>query len=62
MNEAIFTQVQKEMEGSVTVLRKDLTKLRTGRASTSLLDHITVEYYGASTPLNQLATRVFSTL
>lgn len=56
MNEAIFTQVQKEMEGSVTVLRKDLTKLRTGRASTSLLDHITVEYYGASTPLNQLAT------
>jgi len=56
MNEAIFTQVQKEMEGSVTVLRKDLTKLRTGRASTSLLEHITVEYYGASTPLNQLAT------
>jgi len=56
MNEAIFTQVQKEMEGSVTVLRKDLTKLRTGRASTSLLEHITVDYYGASTPLNQLAT------
>ena len=56
MNEAIFTQVQKEMEGSVAVLRKDLTKLRTGRASTSLLEHIHVEYYGASTPLNQLAT------
>jgi len=37
-------------------LRKDLTKLRTGRASTSLLEHITVDYYGASTPLNQLAT------
>jgi ribosome recycling factor len=56
MNEAIFVQLQKEMEGSVAVLRKDLTKLRTGRASTSLLDHITVEYYGATTPLNQLAT------
>jgi len=56
MNEAIFTQAQKEMEGSVAVLRKDLTKLRTGRASTALLEHITVEYYGASTPLNQLAT------
>ncbi len=56
MNEAIFTQAQKEMEGSVAVLRKDLTKLRTGRASTTLLDHITVEYYGASTPLHQLAT------
>lgn len=56
MNEAIFTQTQKEMEGSVAVLRKDLTKLRTGRASTALLEHITVEYYGASTPLHQLAT------
>ena len=56
MNEAIFTQAQKEMDGSVAVLRKDLTKLRTGRASTSLLEHLTVDYYGASTPINQLAT------
>jgi len=56
MNEAIFIQAQKEMEGSVAVLRKDLTKLRTGRASTALLEHITVDYYGASTPLPQLAT------
>lgn len=56
MNEAIFTQAQKEMDSSVAVLRKDLTKLRTGRASTTLLDHIHVDYYGASTPLNQLAT------
>jgi len=56
MNEAIFTQAQKEMDGSVAVLRKDLTKLRTGRASTSLLEHLTVDYYGASTPLNQIAT------
>ena len=55
MNEAIFTQAQKEMEGSVAVLRKDLTKMRTGRASTALLEHITVDYYGASTPLHQLA-------
>ena len=51
MNEAIFTQLQKEMEGSVGALRKELTKLRTGRASTALLDHIVVDYYGASTPL-----------
>jgi ribosome recycling factor len=56
MNEAIFTEMQKEMDGSVAVLRKELTKLRTGRASTSLLEHIVVDYYGASTPLNQLAT------
>ena len=56
MNEAVFAQLQKEMEGSVGALRKELTKLRTGRASTALLDHIVVDYYGASTPLNQLST------
>jgi ribosome recycling factor len=56
MNEAIFTQLQKEMDQSVGALRKDLAKLRTGRASTALLEHIVVEYYGATTPLNQLAT------
>jgi ribosome recycling factor len=56
MNEAIFTQLQKEMEQSVSVLRKELAKVRTGRASTALLEHIVVEYYGATTPLNQVAT------
>ena len=49
MNDAVFTQLQKEMDGSVNALRKELTKLRTGRASTSLLDHVSVEYYGATT-------------
>jgi len=56
MNEAIFAQVQKEMDESVSALRKELAKLRTGRASTALLEHIVVDYYGATTPLNQLAT------
>jgi ribosome recycling factor len=56
MNDAIFTELQKEMDGSVGALRKELAKLRTGRASTSLLENIMVEYYGATTPLNQLST------
>ena len=56
MNEAIFTQLQKEMDDSVGALRKELAKLRTGRASTSLLENIMVEYYGTTTPLNQLST------
>jgi len=56
MNEAVLTALQKEMDQSVNVLRKELAKLRTGRASTSLLEHIVVDYYGATTPLNQLAT------
>ncbi len=56
MNESIFTELQKEMDQSVGALRRELAKLRTGRASTALLEHIVVEYYGAATPLNQLAT------
>ena len=56
MNDALFTQLQKEMDQSVSALRKDLAKIRTGRASTALLEHIVVDYYGATTPLNQLAT------
>ncbi len=56
MNEAIFASLQKEMDTAVAALRKELAKVRTGRASTALLEHIVVEYYGATTPLNQLAT------
>jgi len=56
MNEAVFTQAQKEMEQSLAAFRKELSKIRTGRASTALLEGIMVEYYGAQTPLNQLAS------
>lgn len=44
------------MAKSVDTLKHDLTKLRTGRAHASLLDHITVSYYGNDTPLNQVAS------
>lgn len=43
------------MSKSVDSLRQELTKIRTGRAHTSLLDHITVEYYGSQVPLNQVS-------
>lgn len=43
------------MAKSVASLQQELTKIRTGRAHTSLLDHITVEYYGAQVPLNQVS-------
>ena len=43
------------MAKSVASLKQELTKLRTGRAHTSLLDHITVEYYGSQVPLNQVS-------
>ena len=44
------------MHGAVESLKHDLTGLRTGRASTTLLDPVTVEVYGAHMPLNQAAT------
>jgi ribosome recycling factor len=43
------------MAKSVESLKLDLVKIRTGRAQTSLLDHVTVDYYGTPTPLNQVA-------
>jgi ribosome recycling factor len=43
------------MSKSVAALQSELTKIRTGRAHTSLLDHITVEYYGSQVPINQVA-------
>ena len=48
--------LKRRMHGAVEVLKHDLGGLRTGRASTSLLDPIQVEVYGAHMPLNQVAT------
>ncbi|MBA3878195.1 MAG: ribosome recycling factor [Sphingobium sp.] len=48
--------LERRMHGAVEALRGDLTGLRTGRASVSLLDPVTVELYGSHMPLNQVAT------
>jgi ribosome recycling factor len=47
---------KRRMEGAVKALATEFASVRTGRASTGLLDRITVEAYGTRTPLNQLAT------
>jgi ribosome recycling factor len=52
----IKTDASVRMAKSVDALREDLRRLRTGRASTSLLDHISVDYYGAAMPINQVAS------
>lgn len=52
----IKQDAQARMEKSVEALKSNLAKVRTGRAHPSLLDGITVEYYGAQTPLKQLAS------
>jgi len=56
MIESIYEDTSESMEKSVEALKKDLKRLRTGRASLSILDGIKVDYYGTLTPLNQMAT------
>ena len=48
--------LQRRMHGAVEALKHDLAGLRTGRASTALLDPVTVEVYGAHMPINQVGT------
>ena len=56
MKEEIIQDLKDSMEKSIEALHKEFSKVRTGRASLSLLDGIKVEYYGQLTPLNQVAT------
>jgi ribosome recycling factor len=52
----ILEDAKKRMAKSISVLESELAKVRTGRASTALVDHIKVDYYGTQTPVNQMAT------
>ncbi|KAF0280363.1 ribosome recycling factor [Spiribacter aquaticus] len=56
MIEDIEKDAGQRMDKSVESLRNDLQKIRTGRANTSLLDQVTVSYYGTEVPLNQAAS------
>ncbi len=55
MLEDLKKDAQVRMTKSIESLRHDLKKLRTGRAHTSLLDHVMVDYYGSEVPINQVA-------
>lgn len=56
MTELILEELEEKMKNNIAFFEKSLSRVRTGRASLSLLDGIKVDYYGAPTPLNQLAT------
>ncbi len=56
MSEEIIKDCRQEMDKRTQALDKDLSRVRTGRASVSLLDGVKVDYYGAPTPLNQVAS------
>src|SRR5580698_4108418 len=51
-----LNEIKRRMNGAIQVFKQELSGLRTGRASASLLDHVQVEAYGTHMPLNQLAT------
>lgn len=56
MENKIKTEAEVKMHKSIDMLKLDLAKLRTGRAHPSILEGVTVEYYGQTTPLNQVAS------
>jgi ribosome recycling factor len=56
MLDQILKSLQVHMDKGLAVLKDEFVKLRTGRASTALIDSVRVEYYGNPTPLNQMAT------
>ncbi|OZM58603.1 ribosome recycling factor [Lottiidibacillus patelloidae] len=56
MVQEIMNDTKNRMEKAIQSLKREFTTIRTGRANPAILDKITVDYYGAPTPLNQLAT------
>jgi ribosome recycling factor len=55
MKEDVLKKMKEEMEKNIVNLNKSFSRVRTGRASVSLLDGIKVDYYGTPTPINQVA-------
>ena len=52
----LFAEVKKRMDGQIEFVRKELAGVRTGRASTAMLESVVVEAYGSKMPLNQVAS------
>ena len=50
-----MNELKSKMEKTVEKLKSDFSKIRTGRAHTGILDHLSVDYYGTNTPLSQMA-------
>ena len=54
--EAVLSEVERKMARSIEALQRDLASLRTGRATPSLIENVSVDYYGSPTPLKQIAS------
>ncbi|MCC4722045.1 ribosome recycling factor [Salinicoccus sp. RF5] len=55
MSESVLKDAKSKMQKSLESLSRELATIRTGRANSNMLDRVTVDYYGAPTPVNQLA-------
>ena len=55
MLEAELKKTEEKMKGAISVVKEEFSTIRTGRASPTLVEKLEVDYYGAKTPLNQLA-------
>ncbi len=56
MLDEVFKELRAGIDKAIEALRRDLSKVRTGRAHAGMLDSVRVDYYGVSTPLAQMAT------
>ncbi|MEA2060231.1 MAG: ribosome recycling factor [Thermodesulfobacteriota bacterium] len=56
MIDTVFQETKEKMAKSLESLEREMVRVRTGRASLSMLDGVKVDYYGTSTPLNQMAS------
>lgn len=55
MIDEILDDAEDRMQKSIESMRAEMAKIRTGRASSAVIDHLTVDYYGVATPINQVA-------
>ncbi|GCE11712.1 ribosome recycling factor [Tengunoibacter tsumagoiensis] len=56
MTTELFEDAERRMKKAIEALKQDLNAIRAGRASSALIDRISVEYYGTPTPINQVAS------
>lgn len=56
MEQDLLRETEQHMDKSLEVLRRELSTIRTGRANPAIIEHVQIDYYGAPTPLLQLAT------
>jgi ribosome recycling factor len=56
MIDSVLEETKEKMAKTISALKKEMQRVRTGRASTTMLDSVRVDYYGTLTPLNQMAS------